>query len=287
MKYITSCPKCDTQFLLNDELIKAHRGKVQCGSCELIFNAKTRLTEVADEINSAEQYQAIVEENEQVEEIILGTESESNIDETSHVDYFLNDITTSIKESKSGNEKLEINTTPMVDDFINNRSKQKKSTKHINKIWLVLFSLLLILTAIFQTIYYLRVRVAAEYPQFKPIIVKACEHLKCTVGLPKDLNLITIGDSDMQEDDNYQSLINFTSVIKNNASYPQAYPNIELTLTNTNDQVEIKKIISAKDYLNDDAALKEGMLPNDEKRIKLALFVDDGEVAGYRILLLY
>lgn len=287
MKYITSCPKCDTQFLLNDELIKAHRGKVQCGSCELIFNAKTRLTEVADEINSAEQYQAIVEENEQVEEIILGTESESNIDETSHVDYFLNDITTSIKESKSGNEKLEINTTPMVDDFINNRSKQKKSTKHINKIWLVLFSLLLILTAIFQTIYYLRVRVAAEYPQFKPIIVKACEHLKCTVGLPKDLNLITIGDSDMQEDDNYQSLINFTSVIKNNASYPQAYPNIELTLTNTNDQVEIKKIISAKDYLNDDAALKEGMLPNDEKRIKLALYVDDGEVAGYRILLLY
>jgi predicted Zn finger-like uncharacterized protein len=287
MKYITSCPKCDTQFLLNDELIKAHRGKVQCGSCELIFNAKTRLTEVADEINSAEQYQAIVEENEQVEEIILGTESESNIDETSHVDYFLNDITTSIKESKSGNEKLEINTTPMVDDFINNRSKQKKSTKHINKIWLVLFSLLLILTAIFQTIYNLRVRVAAEYPQFKPLIVKACEHLKCTVGLPKDLNLITIGDSDMQEDDNYQSLINFTSVIKNNASYPQAYPNIELTLTNTNDQVEIKKIISAKDYLNDDAALKEGMLPNDEKRIKLALYVDDGEVAGYRILLLY
>ena len=69
MKYITSCPKCDTHFLINDELIKAHRGKVQCGSCEHVFNAKTRLTEVADEITSAEEYQAIVEETEQNSDI--------------------------------------------------------------------------------------------------------------------------------------------------------------------------------------------------------------------------
>ncbi|MFT6067596.1 MAG: putative Zn finger-like uncharacterized protein, partial [Methylophilaceae bacterium] len=38
MNYITSCPQCDTQFLLNNELIAAYEGKVQCGSCKHVFN---------------------------------------------------------------------------------------------------------------------------------------------------------------------------------------------------------------------------------------------------------
>jgi predicted Zn finger-like uncharacterized protein len=61
MNYITSCPACDTQFLLNKEQLKSHRGKVQCGNCEHIFNAKNRLTEISDDITSAAEYQASLE----------------------------------------------------------------------------------------------------------------------------------------------------------------------------------------------------------------------------------
>ena len=61
MNYITSCPSCETQFLLTTQHLKAHRGKVQCGNCEHIFNAKNRLTEVSDDIHSPAEYQASIE----------------------------------------------------------------------------------------------------------------------------------------------------------------------------------------------------------------------------------
>ena len=65
MNYITSCPACETQFLLTTEHIKAHRGKVQCGQCEHIFNAKNRLTEVSDDIHSQAEYKASLEPEQQ------------------------------------------------------------------------------------------------------------------------------------------------------------------------------------------------------------------------------
>jgi predicted Zn finger-like uncharacterized protein len=64
MNYITSCPACETQFMLTKEHLKAYRGKVQCGNCEHIFNAKNRLTEISDDIHSAAEYQASLEAQE-------------------------------------------------------------------------------------------------------------------------------------------------------------------------------------------------------------------------------
>jgi len=289
MKYITSCPKCETNFLLNDALIKAHRGKVQCGSCELVFNAKTRLTEVDDDITSAEEYQAIVEEHErdETEEITLTTTPDYQRENNETSGSFIGEFSPDTTASAESDPALEIITTPIVDDFMNKRKPSKIPSKPSTTILLSILSLLLILSASIQSIYHLRVKIAAEYPQFKPLLVKACAQLNCTIDLPKELDLITIGDADMQEDDNYQSVINFTSSITNNANYPQAYPNIELTLTNTDDKVIIKKLILPKDYLSSDQKAEDGLPAHEVKTIKLPLYVDKTSVAGYRILLVY
>ncbi len=287
MKYITSCPKCETHFLLNDALIKAHRGKVQCGSCELVFNAKTRLTKVDDDITSAEEYQAIIDEHERdgTEEITLTTTSYYQQDNSATSDSFIGEFSPDTTASAESDPALEIITTPIVDDFMNKRKPSKIPSKPSTTILLSILSLLLILSASIQSIYHLRVKIAAEYHQFKPLLVKACAQLNCTIDLPKELDLITIGDADMQEDDNYQSVINFTSSITNNANYPQAYPNIELTLTNTDDKVIIKKLILPKDYLTSGQKAEDGLFAHEV--IKLPLYVDKTSVAGYRILLVY
>lgn len=278
MNYITSCPKCDTHFLLNDELIKAHRGKVQCGTCELVFNAKTRLTEVADDVTSADEYQASIEEleSENVEEIILSADTHSSIE------HFIGDQKDIAIDPEP---KIEINAPSLFDDLNSNTSAPSKTVKH--PVLLSLFGLLLILIAITQSIYHLRVRIAAEYPQFKPVLMQACAQLHCTIGLPRNLDLVTIGDSDMQEDDNYQSVINFSSSLTNKANYPQAYPDIELTLTDADDKAVIKKIIGPEEYLTTNKKIEAGLAPREVSPVKLALYVHEAEVAGYRILLIY
>jgi hypothetical protein len=98
---------------------------------------------------------------------------------------------------------------------------------------------------------------------------------------------LVIDDSDMQEDGNYQGVINFSSSLLNNANYAQAYPNIELTLTNTDDQPVLRRLIKPAEYLKPKADLSTGIGAHEDIRIKLAIHASDLAVAGYRILLIY
>jgi hypothetical protein len=163
---------------------------------------------------------------------------------------------------------------------------QYQPKRKIN-IWAMLACVLLAMLAGLQTIYSTRTKIAAEYPQFKSYLVQACSVLKCEVELPKNLDFFTIDDSDMQEDDTHQDVINFSSLLINNAPYTQAYPNIELTLTDTDDQPVLRKVIKPSEYLATSTNVDAGIDSREEERINLAINVTDLAVAGYRVLLVY
>ncbi len=300
MNYITSCPQCDTQFLLNDELIAAYGGKVQCGSCEHVFNASDRLTEVDDDISSADEYQAAIEttpaENTPpvnplppVETAPFDTGPDLTVNKETlapqvtstnlngDVDYIIGQPAATV------NPTAEKEAAP--EAVLNLDGVNKKTRQH--SFLSILISLLLLLVFIGLSVYFLRGKIASEYPQLKPALEGVCKKLNCTIDLPKNLGLISIGNSDMQEDDAYQAVINFSSSLQNNATYSQAYPNIELTLTDSDDTPVIKKLIKPKDYLVSKKKLAQGLAPHEIANIKIALRVDEASVASYRILLLY
>jgi predicted Zn finger-like uncharacterized protein len=293
MNYITSCPACETQFLLTKEQLKAHRGKVQCGNCEHIFNAKNRLTEISDDITSTAEYQASIEAqgNETSQGIeekamseVLNVVLESvpnleNLESTQPNNPYIDEIVIEAEEV------YEVETPTIIEDLTANAKLHQPKTK-LN-VWLLLFSLLLAILAGLQSIYAARTKIAAEYPQFKPYLVQACVLLKCEIELPKNLDFFTIDDSDMQEDETHESVINFSSLLINSAPYAQAYPNIELTLTDTSDQPVLRKTIKPAEYLASTANVAAGIASRDEVRINLAINVTDLAVAGYRVLLVY
>jgi len=301
MNYITSCPACETQFLLTTKHLKAYRGKVQCGQCEHVFNAKNRLTEVSDDFQNTAEYKASLESNKQtttphiedkpinaVLDGVLGTVpnlEDLNANSALYADTndpFIGDQThIDIEDNYSYAEETPI----AIDDLSINTKFQKRKTKP--NVWFLLFSLLLITLAVLQTIYFLRTKIAAEYPQFKPYLLQACAILQCNIALPNNLNLFTIDDSDMQESEEYDKVVDFSSLLINNANYAQAYPNIELTLTDTDDQPVVRRLIKPSEYLKANANLDSGMASKDEARVKLAINVTDLSVAGYRVMLAY
>ncbi len=264
MNYITACPACETQFLLTKEHLKAHRGKVQCGNCEHIFNAKNRLTEVADDIHSAAEYKASLNiDTLQFDESTIHATPEiveAYDAEPIHTPITIEDLTTDVR---FGKPKLKTN------------------------YWLIFFCLLLALLAGLQSLYAMRTQITAEYPQFKPLLLQACVALKCEIPLPKNLDLLSIDDSDMQEDEDHEHVIKFTSLLINNANYVQAFPNIELTLTTTDDQPVLRKLIQPSEYLKPNTNAAAGMGAREEVRVNLAINVKDLAVAGYRVLVVY
>ena len=129
MNYITSCPACETQFLLNIDHLKAYRGKVRCGHCGHIFNAKNRLTEVTDEIRNAGD-NASVEHN-------ISLEASYTISDTDDFDIesatFEHNQSTRAVNEKPISEVLNVvlETVPNLSDLSsqNELSKSRESTR--------------------------------------------------------------------------------------------------------------------------------------------------------------
>lgn len=48
MSLITECPACLTQFEVNDEQLQAYAGKVRCGECNHVFDARSELVEATE-----------------------------------------------------------------------------------------------------------------------------------------------------------------------------------------------------------------------------------------------
>ena len=301
MNYITSCPACETQFLLSTEHLKAYRGKVQCGHCEHIFNAKNRLTEVSDNIQSAAEYPANVETSKQtttsnfedkpindvLDGVLGAVPNLEDLNANSALDADANDpfIGEQTHINIEDNYSYEDESPIAIDDFSTDSKFRPRKTK-LN-IWLLLLSLCLISLAALQTVYFLRTKLAAEYPQFKPYLVQACSYLQCSIDLPKNVDLFTIDDSDMQESEAYAKIVDFSSLLINKANYTQTYPNIELTLTDTIDQPVVRRLIKPSEYLNASTNMAAGIASKEEVRVKLAINVADLTVAGYRVLLAY
>jgi predicted Zn finger-like uncharacterized protein len=166
------------------------------------------------------------------------------------------------------------------DDF------QAKSAKK-SSVWPAVLVIVLALAAVLQSIYFLRSQLSAKYPQFQPVLAQICAQIGCKIDLPKDIGLLVIDDSDLQEDAERKGLIRLHASLINNAEYTQALPNLELTLNDADDKPLLRKIFRPQEYLAENTPLPQGIQAGDEIRISLAIVPENQKVAGYRLFIGY
>jgi predicted Zn finger-like uncharacterized protein len=296
MPLVTSCPECNTQFVVKKEQLKAYDGQVRCGTCQHVFNAKTylikqtrakkaaptRVEAVLSEITLAPDTQP--ETTEHIEVTIPAHLLDQSFEETTATTP-ANDDSTATSQNESNQENYQ---TP---SFLNDLTVDEPLDKGWRRrpfSWPAFtLCVVLLLVLLGQAIYFMRTEIAALYPQSKPLLTRACQVLKCTVPLPQQIDLLTIDDSDMQEHLTYQNVLVFSSTLINHANFAQAYPNIELTLTNTEDEPVLRRTFKAAEYLQTATSATVGIAAKEEMRIKLQLNTSDIAVAGYRISLNY
>ena len=167
------------------------------------------------------------------------------------------------------------------------KEKLASRTKYKFPRWLpVLLTLVLLLGALLQTLFYLRTPIAAKWPVLRPHLVALCETLQCTIGLPRQAELLAIDDSDMQEDMERAGVIHLSATLINNASFTQAYPLLELTLTDAYDKPVVRRALTPAEYLPGEDT-SQGILPGEAVQIAMALTANNAEVAGYRLFVTY
>lgn len=148
-------------------------------------------------------------------------------------------------------------------------------------------SALLTFMLLMQAAYFFRVELAARMPGLKPALVALCQPLKCEVPLPRNTELMGIESSDLEADPTYESFITLNALLRNRASYTQAFPSLELTLNDIDDKPLARRVFKPADYLPPVEKEQSGLLPNHELVVRVRLDVADLKPTGYRLVLFY
>jgi predicted Zn finger-like uncharacterized protein len=138
-----------------------------------------------------------------------------------------------------------------------------------------------------QIAYSLRTGITARYPPSRPYLLSFCELAGCIVELPQRASLLAIEDSDLQQDAEYEDVIVLSSTFINHASYVQAYPVLELTLTDVNDKPVLRRLFTPGEYLSKETDVNAGMAADSETKVKLHLAATGIKAAGYRVYIMY
>ena len=270
MKTITQCPQCGTRFKVSQAQMDTHLGMVRCGRCHEVFNA---IQHLHDDQPSPQLILPILTEGMPRQPVIKTSEA------------------TSIKPE--GTRPAEAYKQPSLNEddeeipeLFPELSYPLPVQKKHRVLWTML-ALLLLLLLLAQALYFFRIELAARLPGLKPTLVAGCKFFKCSIPLPQQAELISIESSELEANPIMANVITLNLIMRNNAAYIQAYPQLELTLTDTSDQALARRTFFPLEYLKRGEEEKLGLAGQREASIKLHLDTADLKPSGYRLLLFY
>jgi len=147
-------------------------------------------------------------------------------------------------------------------------------------VWGVASALLLVLL-LAQSAYFLRDTLVSRLPQARPALEQACAVLGCTLSLPQNLALLQILRSDLRTEAGGR--LSLTLTLGNRAGHPQAWPVLELTLTDLRDRPIARRSFAPSEYLGDAQRIEAGIPAQSEQTLKLELATRDLATAGFKI----
>lgn len=296
---ITRCPACATRFKVSEAQLEARDGLVRCGRCETVFNAREHLLPgepspqldlpIGDEPPQATDAAGHLEDlPDQTDLVMPATEpgdhyiapefsvlSPDSADQPDMVD--LPDVTALEDEPASLVRQAQ---------WSGDETEGTEEPARPRRLPLVLISLLVLLL-LAQATYFFRNEIALHLPGTKPWLQRVCEILSCRIDLPRDADQLAIESSELEADAKRPDTFILHVLLRNHAPYAQALPSLELTLTDTREQMIARRIFSPADYLPLLEQKIGAIAAGRELAMALPLETTGLRPTGYRLLLFY
>lgn len=144
------------------------------------------------------------------------------------------------------------------------------------------FALLLVFAL--QMAVHERDQLAASYPRLASPLERLCRPLNCSVKALRRIESIVIDSSSFTRVGG--EVFRFSAALKNTAGLALAIPSIELTLTDVQDQVLVRRILEPQDLLASAEAIESGADWSPSVEVVLASPVAIA-VNGYRLVAFY
>jgi predicted Zn finger-like uncharacterized protein len=342
----TQCPNCQTRFNVTDEQLSMASGRVRCGRCSHVFNAREQieqarrdaalLAEAAPRAQAPAEFAlelppepagvavAAASPIAEHQPAVAPSPAPAAADEAQREADFRQALSEALQPAPETTEP-ERGTAPprrrlsLYDEvandqavapaaaaepapFIAERDRFEPSPEELEERlqaaerpvqqaprrarFGALFALLAVLGLFAlagQVLYLKRVEIAAQAPDLRPMLEAACKPFHCTVPLATDVQYIRTEWSELAFVPEHPNLIQLNATLKNHASYVQAYPMLELSLKDADDQVLVRRVLTPAEYLKGDDVQQGHFNPHSE--VKLSLRVDAGQLhpSGYSL----
>ena len=299
----TRCPSCDTVFRVTPVQLKARAGKVRCGQCQSVFDALDNLLDENNEVESGSVSSSLIAETP-TQPSVLAAPAVIEIDILLDSDESENPLEQFSEESvpplsETAAQELGKATgliLPRETAEIPGYSKWSEGViaapfslpKEKPTRWpFVLVALLLSMVLAGQVVFHFRSEIAVTVPVLRPALEALSRSLSVDLPLPRHVELVSIETSDLQADPARGNLLVLNASLRNRANYGQAYPSLELSLTDTADGAIARRVLRPAEYLPQKLLEDKVFAANSDVAVRLWIEAKNISAAGYRLYVFY
>ncbi len=265
----TLCPACGTTFALTSAQLKARKGLVRCGHCSEVFRGDRHLVDASPSEKKARKRHTTKQTPKPKQKKALKQEESP---------------TKRVKPAKRGDDDPG---SSLEEEFVSADVAQLLSGKRRWRVaplvWLIgIVALSVVLVG--QIVYFYPTELA-RYPQLAPLVTRACASLGCEVQAKQDVGLIELLRTTVAPHPKQEQALRVRAALVNRADFPQPFPLMEITLTNSAGEVVARRTFSPTEYLKS-ADVGDNMIPNVVVDSLLDISNPDPNPGGYEIRLL-
>ncbi|KEQ18921.1 DUF3426 domain-containing protein [Endozoicomonas numazuensis] len=263
---ITRCPKCQTSFKVTQAQLRAASGSVRCGSCLEVFDARSQMnSDPAPEKKL--QTQATEKQTSKATKTPEQSPSQDNKPE----------INTTKTTEPSGKEEHQFHSflETLDKEHVEVDEEQRRSSLKLLG-WTALI-LLASLTLVGQYAWFNKDQLSLD-PRLRPAYTLSCQYLNCSLPALVDAKAIKSLQLHIRSHPEQDTGLVVDSVIINEATFPQPWPQLELTFTDINGQPVASRRFRPREYLGGALAGSREMPSGQPIRLSIEI-VDPGNGA--------
>lgn len=144
-------------------------------------------------------------------------------------------------------------------------------------------AVLLATTLMLQAALHFRHRLAAQWPNTRPVLAAVCERIGCKLEALRRIDDLAVESSTLTRAAPNSDALRLTVALRNRGNLTLAMPTFELSLTDTNGEMVARRALSASDF----ASRATTLAPLAEANLQLLLALEGRQVAGYTIEIFY
>ena len=268
MTLAVQCPQCLTAFKVVQDQLKVANGWVRCGRCEQVFDARSHWLDVPDSVTAL---------NDESSEPVPPSQPLSAPPESIGVE--------ATPDPAAPTEAVHAQARLDADDF--NELDLTQDVLHLapnrpRRVWHVL-NLMLGLALCAQWAWWAKSPLLAHWPSAHEWAQAQCAQWSCHIEWPQGLNAVLIERAHFEPDGEGHHRLQIQ--LSNRASHPVATPWMDLSLTDGDDRVVIRRALAPQEM-----GLPSHLTPGTDAVSSVHWRVDsdvEDRLSGYRAEIFY